>query len=60
MSGTLPKYIDKQPLGAYGNFSPRCNENPKFDPAGIRYEFDAAKPAFLLKQDSVDYDYVKE
>ena len=24
----LEKYIDKQPLGAYGNFSPRCNENP--------------------------------
>ena len=32
----------------------------KFDPAGIRMEFDAAKPAFLLKQGGGTFEFVKE
>ena len=32
----------------------------KFDPAGIRMEFDAAKPAFLLKQGGGEFEFTKE
>jgi hypothetical protein len=32
----------------------------KFDEAGIRMEFDAAKPAFTLKQGGGAFEFVKE
>jgi D-alanyl-D-alanine carboxypeptidase len=42
------------------NLEPVSKDVFKFDPAGVRVEFDSAKAAFTLKQGGKEYSFTKE